>query len=39
MMILLGFIFLAATTPSILTNFTNLLMDSFAAIRELLAVK
>lgn len=39
LMILLGFIFLAATTPSILSNFTNLLMDSFAAIRELLAVK
>ena len=39
LMILLGFVFLAATTPSILTNFTSLLMDSFRAIGELLAVK
>jgi len=39
LMILLGFIFLAATTPSILTNFTNLLMDGFGAIRELLEVR
>jgi flagellar biosynthetic protein FliR len=38
LMILLGFIFLLFTTPSILNNFTNLLMDSFASTREMLAV-
>lgn len=37
LMILLGFIFLAATTPSILSNFSILLMDGFAAIRDMLA--
>ena len=36
LMILLGFVFLAATTPSILANFTNMLMDAFESIRELL---
>ena len=39
LMILLGFIFLAATTPSMLTNFTGFLMDTFESIRELLAVR
>ena len=38
-MILLGFIFLAATTPSILSNFTNQLMDSFESIQQLLMVQ
>ena len=38
LMILLGFIFLLFTTPSILNNFTHLLMDSFASTREMLAV-
>ncbi|TNF38947.1 MAG: flagellar biosynthetic protein FliR, partial [Gammaproteobacteria bacterium] len=31
LMILLGFVFLALTTPAMLSNFTNLLMDSFEA--------
>lgn len=39
LMILLGFVFLAFTTPSMLTNFTHLLMDAFDAISRILAVK
>lgn len=37
LMILLGFIFLMASTPSILTNFTHLLMDGFSSTRDMLA--
>jgi flagellar biosynthesis protein FliR len=36
-MILLGFFFLAATTPSMLTRFTHMMMDSFELIRTILA--
>lgn len=39
LMILLGFVFLAFTTPSMLTNFTHLMMDAFDAITRILAVK
>lgn len=39
LMILLGFIFLAATTPSMLIQFSHMMMDSFESIANILAVK
>ena len=39
LMILLGFVFLAATTPSILTRFAQLMMDSFEAIQSVLTAR
>lgn len=37
LMILLGFFFLAATTPAMLNRFTHMMMDSFELIRTFLA--
>jgi len=39
LMILLGFVFLAATTPSILTRFTQLMLASFEAIQSMLTAR
>ncbi|MDH5471837.1 MAG: flagellar biosynthetic protein FliR [Gammaproteobacteria bacterium] len=39
MMILLGFIFLTATTPSMLTQFTHLLLDSFEAVKDIVETR
>lgn len=39
LMLLLGFVFLALTTPAILTNFTHLLMDAFDAMGAILEAK
>lgn len=39
MMILLGFIFLTATTPSMLTQFTHLMMDAFEALKQILVMR
>lgn len=39
LMILLGFVFLALTTPAMLSNFAHLLMDSFEAIQNILVAK
>ncbi|MCW8956658.1 MAG: flagellar biosynthetic protein FliR [Gammaproteobacteria bacterium] len=39
LMLLLGFVFLAATTPSILTRFAQLMMDSFEAIQSMLTAR
>jgi len=39
LMILLGFIFLSATLPSIFTQFTQMLMDSFDSISQILSMK
>ncbi|MDH5766500.1 MAG: flagellar biosynthetic protein FliR [Gammaproteobacteria bacterium] len=39
MMILLGFIFLTATTPSMLAQFTHLLMDGFAMARDIVETR
>ena len=39
LMILLGFIFVALSTPSMLQQFTNLMMDSFDAIEVILQAK
>ncbi|MCW8855502.1 MAG: flagellar biosynthetic protein FliR, partial [Gammaproteobacteria bacterium] len=39
MMILLGFIFLTATTSSMLTQFTHLLMDAFEAVKDIVVTR
>lgn len=39
LMILLGFVFLAATTPAMLTRFSHLLLDSFEAIQAVLTAR
>jgi len=39
LMILLGFIFLTATLPSVFSQFTQLLMDSFESISEILSMR
>jgi len=39
LMILLGFVFLSATLPSIFAHFTRLLMESFEYIHQLLALR
>lgn len=39
LMILLGFIFLAATLPSIFAQFTHMLMNSFEAISQILGTR
>jgi len=39
LMILLGFIFLAATLPSVFSLFTQLLMDAFEYIAEIMAMR
>jgi flagellar biosynthetic protein FliR len=39
LMLLLGFVFVALTTPAMLTNFTYLMMDAFEAIGTVLEAK
>jgi len=39
LMILLGFIFLSASLPSIFSQFTQMLMDSFESISQILSMK
>jgi flagellar biosynthesis protein FliR len=39
LMILLGFIFIALSTPAMLNQFTSLIMDSFDAIIVILEAK
>ncbi len=39
LMILLGFIFLTMTTPSMLTRFTHMMMDNFDAMQQILSAR